>query len=275
MLRDSETNDRIPLTYPGKTLIGRAKGCKVIPSSTSISKKHAQIEVVVDSATDTMKEIWIEDLGSRNGTFTGTPENWKIINEKRRRIKVGDFIKFGLSVTYYRLERLHDEFADRERESTSVLREDDTDTAPQTQSLAVTQHTQPPPGVYDDSALTNPPSFQEEHQLLYSNIDDEQRHSPAQSHYQQRPPLGRDSQEGGRNNNPSPSMDNKIHVSIEYPEGLKNHKPPVSILIGGDEEGGGRAGLQQQHQQQGDSSALDLAWSGDHSHITNATQTGT
>jgi hypothetical protein len=259
MLRDSETNERIPLKFPGKTIIGRAKVCDIIPNSTSISKKHAQIEVLVDSSTNTMKEIWIEDLGSRNGTFTGTPDSWKIINEKRRRIKVGDFIKFGLSVTYYRMERLKDEFAaepPRRSGSASLvdsqLQGQGQEQQPQPQSLAVKQH-DPPPEEYEESDFMNPPSFQDENNLLYSNIDDHDnimmynRQSPPPTQ-PQRPPSGSQSVLNNRNrdstSSPSvlPPLDNTIHVSIEYPEGLAHRKPPVSILIGGDDEGEGAAG---------------------------------
>lgn len=270
MLRDSETNERIPLKYPGTTLVGRGKVCEIQPNSTSISKKHAQIEVLVDPSTNTMKEIWIEDLGSRNGTFTGTPDNWKIINETRRRIKVGDHIKFGLSVTYYRLERKDDDFGEvgRKSEGMSASLQDY-----EPQTLAVRQHGLPRDS-YDASALRDrypepkPPPFTHDDHLLYSNIDDEQGYSEpprAQPQSQSRlPPSGgggrqdvrgsRDSDAGpahvSSSSSPATKKDNRIQVSVEYPDGLHRHKPPVSIRIGGDpdqendlEQGTGRGRL--------------------------------
>mmetsp|Transcript_5904 Transcript_5904/g.9596 ORF Transcript_5904/g.9596 Transcript_5904/m.9596 type:complete len:1696 (-) Transcript_5904:1751-6838(-) len=240
MLRDSETNERLPLVVPGTTVVGRAKTCHIQPNSTSISKKHAQIEVVVDPSTNTMKEIWVEDLGSRNGTFTGTPDNWKIINEKRRRIKVGDHIKFGLSVTYYRLERKEDEFAEvgRKSEGMSASLQDY-----EPQSLAVKQQ-ELPPLPNNDGDLLDLPSFDgDEHLPLYSNIDEEYANDMTSQQDQNRPgSRSRNDLHSSREQSPAPQRpsvkENKIHVSVEYPEGMTRHKPPVSILIGGDDDNG-------------------------------------
>ena len=226
MLRDSETDERIPLKLPGKTLVGRAKACDIIPSSTSVSKRHAEIEVILDSDSDSMKEIWVEDLGSRNGTFTGTPDNWKIINEKRRRIKVGDFVKFGLSATYYRLERLENEVDTRQEVSTVEAQFKELEP----QSLEVRQHSQPPSSY--DIELEHPPPFNEyDDRMMYSNVDDE--HHETDTYRKDVPTASYNLQ--------NKTNDNKIHVSIEYPDMLRDCKPPVSILIGGDEGGGGKA----------------------------------
>jgi hypothetical protein len=281
MLRDSETNERIPLIIPGQTLIGRAKSCQIQPNSTSISKKHALIEVTTHSHTHSLKDVWIEDLGSRNGTFTGTPDNWNIINEKKRRIKIGDYIKFGLSVTYYRLERVDDESAvvesavvesavvgsavvEKKQQGVSASASASVSASMQEyepKSLAVKQHKYTPPervSMNDDKIGGNsngaldldPPSFQyEENALLYSNIDDDYNVSDVPTR-QQRPPSGNRSELQSSYDKNNVSMqpiakENKIHVSVEYPEGMDRHKPPVSILIGGDEEGSGRRSVQQ------------------------------
>jgi hypothetical protein len=290
MLRDSETNERIPLIIPGQTLIGRAKSCQIQPNSTSISKKHALIEVTTHSHTHSLKDVWIEDLGSRNGTFTGTPDNWNIINEKKRRIKIGDYIKFGLSVTYYRLERVDDESAvvesavvesavvesavvesavvesavvEKKQQGVSASASVSASVSASMQeyepkSLAVKQHKYTPlperVSMNDDKIGGNsngaldldPPSFQyEENALLYSNIDDDYNVSDVPTR-QQRPPSGNRSSYDKNNVSMQPiAKENKIHVSVEYPEGMDRHKPPVSILIGGDEEGSGRRSVQQ------------------------------
>jgi pSer/pThr/pTyr-binding forkhead associated (FHA) protein len=45
-----------------KLLIGRAEECDVRPLSEDVSRRHCAIHVGPE-------EVWVEDLGSRNGTF--------------------------------------------------------------------------------------------------------------------------------------------------------------------------------------------------------------
>jgi pSer/pThr/pTyr-binding forkhead associated (FHA) protein len=66
-----------------RLLIGRADECDVRPLSDEVSRRHCA--VVVGPA-----EVWVEDLGSRNGTFV----NGVRITEKTR-VSDGDMIRVG------------------------------------------------------------------------------------------------------------------------------------------------------------------------------------
>ena len=66
-----------------KLLIGRAEECDVRPLSEDVSRRHCQ--VVVGPA-----DAWIEDLGSRNGTFV----NGEKLAGKTR-LTDGDLIRVG------------------------------------------------------------------------------------------------------------------------------------------------------------------------------------
>lgn len=66
-----------------KLLIGRSEECDVRPLSEEVSRRHCAVHVGP-------AEAWIEDLGSRNGTFV----NGTKITEKMR-IKDGDIIRVG------------------------------------------------------------------------------------------------------------------------------------------------------------------------------------
>lgn len=67
-----------------RLLIGRAEECDVRPLSEDVSRRHC--EVLVGPA-----EAWIQDLGSRNGSFV----NGARIAEKTR-LKDGDIIRVGV-----------------------------------------------------------------------------------------------------------------------------------------------------------------------------------
>jgi ABC-type multidrug transport system ATPase subunit/pSer/pThr/pTyr-binding forkhead associated (FHA) protein len=72
---------------PGSTrivLIGRAAGNDLVLRQPSVSARHARIVVGPDG-------MWIEDLGSRNGTFVGTPPR-RITREE---ITLDDRLVFG------------------------------------------------------------------------------------------------------------------------------------------------------------------------------------
>lgn len=66
-----------------KLLIGRAEECDVRPLSEDVSRRHCA--VIVGPA-----EVWVEDLGSRNGTYV----NGGRITE-RMRVADGDLIRVG------------------------------------------------------------------------------------------------------------------------------------------------------------------------------------
>ncbi len=69
---------------PRIVLIGRASGNDLVLRQPSVSSRHARVVVGPDG-------IWIEDLGSRNGTFVGTPPR----KVDRERITLDDPLVFG------------------------------------------------------------------------------------------------------------------------------------------------------------------------------------
>jgi DNA-binding winged helix-turn-helix (wHTH) protein len=54
---------RHPL-FLGENSIGRAEDCRIVLAGATVSRRHAAITVV-------RGELWIEDLGSTNGTYVG------------------------------------------------------------------------------------------------------------------------------------------------------------------------------------------------------------
>jgi len=66
-----------------KLLIGRAEQCDVRPLSEDVSRRHCAVTVGP-------AEVWVEDLGSRNGTYVN---NVRIA--ERTRVADGDLIKVG------------------------------------------------------------------------------------------------------------------------------------------------------------------------------------
>ncbi len=68
-----------------KLLIGRAEECDVRPLSEEVSRRHCAVTVGP-------ADVWVEDLGSRNGTFVnGT----KIEAKTRTKVSDGDLIRVG------------------------------------------------------------------------------------------------------------------------------------------------------------------------------------
>jgi pSer/pThr/pTyr-binding forkhead associated (FHA) protein len=67
-----------------RLLIGRAEECDVRPLSEDVSRRHC--EVIVGPA-----DVWVADLGSRNGTFV----NGQRIVEKTQ-VADGDIIRVGV-----------------------------------------------------------------------------------------------------------------------------------------------------------------------------------
>lgn len=68
-----------------KLLIGRAEECDVRPLSEEVSRRHCAVTVGP-------ADVWVEDLGSRNGTFVnGT----RIEAKTRTKVADGDLIRVG------------------------------------------------------------------------------------------------------------------------------------------------------------------------------------
>ena len=60
------SKQRAGTLQPRTVLIGRAPGNDLVLHDASVSARHARVVVADDG-------IWLEDLGSRNGTFVGSP----------------------------------------------------------------------------------------------------------------------------------------------------------------------------------------------------------
>lgn len=67
-----------------KLLIGRAEECDIRPLSDDVSRRHCAVHVGP-------ADVWVEDLGSRNGTFV----NGTRITEKVK-VTTGDMLRIGM-----------------------------------------------------------------------------------------------------------------------------------------------------------------------------------
>jgi predicted component of type VI protein secretion system len=74
----------IPLALP-QFKIGRGEGCQLRPNNDQVSREHAMFEVTSDS-------VFIQDLGSRNGTELNGK---KLAAHESTRLKNGDLVKVG------------------------------------------------------------------------------------------------------------------------------------------------------------------------------------
>jgi hypothetical protein len=74
-----------PLVADRQILVGRSSDLEMVLVEDMVSRKHARVSVAAD-------QIWIEDLGSTNGTFV----NGEKI--KRTRLKEGDRVLIGTSI---------------------------------------------------------------------------------------------------------------------------------------------------------------------------------
>jgi len=79
--------------YPlkiGKFNIGRRPDCDIVLDDTTVSGRHAVIEVSKNNYMDGLLDIHIEDRGSTNGTQVNGR------NIKRHLLKHGEVIRIGL-----------------------------------------------------------------------------------------------------------------------------------------------------------------------------------
>src|ERR1700690_1828960 len=74
-----------PIATDKQILVGRSSDLDMVLVEDMVSRKHARIAMQAD-------QIWIEDLGSTNGTFV----NGEKI--KRARLKEGDRVLIGTSI---------------------------------------------------------------------------------------------------------------------------------------------------------------------------------
>jgi DNA-binding winged helix-turn-helix (wHTH) protein len=88
LIRDAE---RLQV-FDGENLFGRGDDEVIELPSTTVSRRHARIQVDEDA--------WLEDLGSKNGTFIGDRQV-----TARVRLADGDRIRFGSLLLTFRLAR--------------------------------------------------------------------------------------------------------------------------------------------------------------------------
>lgn len=91
LVRDTE---RLQV-FDGENLFGRGDADVIELPSTTVSRKHARISVDQD--------VWLEDLGSKNGTFVGERQITEPV-----RLSDGDRIRFGSLLLTFRLARSAD-----------------------------------------------------------------------------------------------------------------------------------------------------------------------
>ena len=88
LLIDDVVTSIFPLDKPNIT-IGRDADCDIQVDETSVSGKHARIEIKANEYLDGHEDIFLEDLGSTNGT---TVNDEKI---ERCQLKPNDVIEIG------------------------------------------------------------------------------------------------------------------------------------------------------------------------------------
>ena len=101
-LRDCEAGIEYKLNIPGITTVGRGGTSDIQPESMSVSKTHAAFSVTTEmgQSAPMIREIWLEDFNSRNGTFVGQPVEWEKVRG-RKKLNIDDCIKFGNAAKYY------------------------------------------------------------------------------------------------------------------------------------------------------------------------------
>jgi DNA-binding winged helix-turn-helix (wHTH) protein len=103
LIRDT---DRLQV-LDGENLFGRGDADVVELPSTTVSRRHARISFE--------EEPWIEDLGSKNGTFVGDQQI-----TSRTRLTDGDRVRLGSFLLTFRLAHAPDETATQSTSDTPI-----------------------------------------------------------------------------------------------------------------------------------------------------------
>lgn len=91
-------DDVVVKTFPlnnGATTIGRSPVCDIQIEESSVSGEHARIELIPNELMPEITDIFIEDLGSVNGTCVNDQEITRILIQNQDRIRIA-FTEFML-----------------------------------------------------------------------------------------------------------------------------------------------------------------------------------
>jgi pSer/pThr/pTyr-binding forkhead associated (FHA) protein len=89
--------DVVIKTFPldkDRITIGRSPDCDIQIEESSVSSKHARIELIPNPIVSVLTDIFIEDLGSMNGTSVNDEEvtRRQIQNQDRIKIAFTEFL---------------------------------------------------------------------------------------------------------------------------------------------------------------------------------------
>ena len=94
LLVDDVVVKSFPLEKSGVT-IGRSPDCDIQIEESSVSSKHARIEMIPNPVVAVLTDIFIEDLGSMNGIFVNDEQISRHIIQNKDRIRIA-FTEFML-----------------------------------------------------------------------------------------------------------------------------------------------------------------------------------
>ena len=94
LLVDDVVVKSFPLEKSGVT-IGRSPDCDIQIEESSVSSKHARIEMIPNPVVAVLTDIFIEDLGSMNGIFVNDEQVSRQIIQNKDRIRIA-FTEFML-----------------------------------------------------------------------------------------------------------------------------------------------------------------------------------
>lgn len=96
----TDCGDSRQLQVPGLYTFGRASTSDFRPNTKSVSKRHAQLELLISQTTG-KTEAWLEDYNSTFGTYVGvSPTALERISE-RTRLFFGLYLRFGHAPSCY------------------------------------------------------------------------------------------------------------------------------------------------------------------------------
>jgi pSer/pThr/pTyr-binding forkhead associated (FHA) protein len=94
LLVDDVVVKSFPLEKNGIT-IGRSPDCDIQIEESSVSSKHSRIEMIPNPIVAALTDIFIEDLGSMNGTWVNDEQTSRQIIQNKDRIRIA-FTEFVL-----------------------------------------------------------------------------------------------------------------------------------------------------------------------------------